>query len=758
MTTTYPVSMAWDDLTDNVREMAQKEPRTSGRASLVGTMIVLAAAAGVLVAAIVIPGTAFFAATANNLTRDVVELPLTLEDTPNPQTTRLLASDGSLLAYFYEENREDVPLDAISDTMKTAIISIEDNRFYEHGALDLRGTLRALVNNASEGRTQGGSSITQQLVKLSLVQQATTPEQLEAATETSVARKIRELKLAIQYEESHTKDEILENYLNIAYFGDGAYGIRSAASRFFSTTPEELTVLQSATLAGLVQSPDEYNPRVFPERALQRRNTVLQVMANLGEITQSKADDLISRRLNLELTDFPNGCVESVAAFSCDYIRRYLLADESLGATYEERQARLERGGLTIKSNIDVRMQRAVNEAVTGRVGATDQAIGSIALVEPGTGNVRGMAQSRPMGTDREAGETFLNFSVPTEFGQSLGFQGGSTFKFFTTVAALKEGIDVGKTYASPQTMTVNPGTYFTCEGLGTGVWNLKNSTGQGTFNMYQALRQSVNTYYAQLERDAGLCNTVQAAEDMGVSDAKDWQVPSFTLGATNVSTLTMAAAYATAASGGEYCAPRPVNEILDVSGEVVKTYAPECRRVMSTEQAAQVNDILRGVQQPGGFGFSNGTGLNIDSAAKTGTTNDSKAVWYVGYTPELAAASMIAGANFDGRERSLVGVTLNGAPVNFSQAGGSSLSGPMWADAMRVIQNYLSPERFDTPPRRQPVAQQPRREPANNGGNQGNGNGNNGGNGNGNGQARGPAGDLEGLGDRIRQAVGADD
>ncbi|RYJ05183.1 MAG: hypothetical protein EON52_12905, partial [Actinomycetales bacterium] len=217
-------SMSWDALTSSVRRLAQSETKHSSKASIIGSMVVLAAISGVLVAAVAVPSTAIFASTANDLSGDITELPLQLDDSPNPQTTRLYASDGSLVAYFYKENRQDVPLKDINASMRRAIISIEDNRFYEHGALDLKGTLRALVNNASEGQTQGGSSITQQLVKLTLLQQAQTKEQRQAATAKSTARKIRELKLAITYEQDHTKDEILERYLNIAYFGDGAYG------------------------------------------------------------------------------------------------------------------------------------------------------------------------------------------------------------------------------------------------------------------------------------------------------------------------------------------------------------------------------------------------------------------------------------------------------------------------------------------------------------------------------------------------------
>lgn len=709
--------MPWDDLTDSVRRRVQSGPPPEHDGSIVWAIARLSALAGLVVAAILVPAAAFTAVTANNVSRAVVDLPLELKDIPAAQTTRLLASDGSLLAYFYQENRQDVPLDKISNDMQDALLAIEDNRFYEHGALDLKGTLRALVNNASERQTQGGSSITQQLVKLTLVQQATTKEQARAATKESVARKVRELKLAIRYEEQHTKKQILERYFNIAYFGDGAYGIQSAANHYFSVSPDKLNVQQAATLAGLVKNPVQFDPRVYPERALQRRNTVLAVMATQGKISQSEAEQLSSRPLDLKLTSFPNGCVTSKAAFSCDYIRRYLLTDSALGATVQDRRARLERGGLTIKSSIDVRMQKAINKAVRSTVAPKDKAIGAIALVEPGTGKVRGVAQSRPMGRDKKTGESFINFAVPTSLGDSGGFPAGSTFKMFTVAAALKKGISVTKTYNAPKYLTMPAGTYRDCQGGGTATWKVANSTTSGRKNMYTGLRQSVNTYFAQLERDAGLCNTVKAAESMGIVVPFDPeknitnQVGPFTLGVTSVNPLTMAAAYATPASGGMYCEPQPVDAIVDMDGKVIKEYTKQCKRVMDRDIAAQINDILTGLQKPGGFGYANGTALRIPSAAKTGTTQDNKAVWYMGYTPEIVAASMIAGANRQGIPISLAGATLRGVRVSFAQVGGSSLAGPMWKKAMGTIQNYLSPEQFDPPPEREPAKKEKKKD-----------------------------------------------
>ena len=703
--------MSWETLRSSLRTRVQTEHAHASNASIIGAMARLSAIAGIMVAALLIPATTFVAVTANNLSKQALDLPLELRQTPNPQTSRLLASNGDLLAYFFNENRQDVPLKEISPNMQTALISIEDSRFYHHGAIDIKGTLRALVNNASDGQTQGGSSITQQLVKLTLVQQATTAEQRKAAIEKTTSRKIRELKYAISYEKSHTKKEILERYLNIAYFGDGAYGISAAAFHYFSVNPDKLSVLQAATLAGLVKNPDQFNPSVYPERAIQRRNTVLGVMAKLGKITSTEAEELMAKPLQLKITKYPNGCVSTVAEFSCDYIRRYLLTEPALGATPDERKQKLLTGGLTIKSNIDIRMQKAANKAVTQTVKPKDKAIGALALLEPGTGKVRGLAQSRPMGRDKKKGETYLNFTVPTAYGESNGFQAGSTFKFFTDAAALKKGIDVSKTYKSPQHLNVPPGTYFDCEGGGTSVWPVSNSTGTGTFNMYTGTRRSVNTYFAQLERDTGLCNVVQMAESMGIKVPRTQQVPSFTLGVVNVSPLDMAAAYATAASGGEYCTPKPVNAIVDTNGKTIKKYSPDCTKIMSKDDAAQLNDILRGVQQPGGFGYANGTALNIPSAAKTGTTSDNQSVWYVGYTPELVTASMIAGAKSNGNPRSLVGATLHGRPVSFHSAGGSSLAGPMWKIAMGAIQDYLTPTNFDRPPKGQPVIVVPKKK-----------------------------------------------
>jgi membrane peptidoglycan carboxypeptidase len=698
--------MPWEDVSESVRRSVESVEVPTDRGLIIGGIVRWSVLAGLLLAGMAVPVTAFSALTVNRLSQAIIDLPAELADDPAAQTTQMLAADGKKLAYFYRENRQSVPLSAISPTMQEAILAIEDNRFYSHGALDLKGTLRALVNNASNGTTQGGSSITQQLVKLTLVQQARTPEEIEAATEPSIARKIRELKLATQYEKTHSKDEILERYLNIAYYGDGAYGIQAAAQHWFSTSPADLTVKQAALLAGVVKNPSYYDPKRAPDRATQRRNTVLSVMAAQGKLDQAEADKLMAEPLDLKLTPFAAGCASATdeASFACDYVRRYLLQEPVLGQTVADRAAVLERGGLTIESTIDPRMQLAIGAAVKSTVAPTDSAIGAQALIEPGTGKVRGIAQSRPMGRDIEAGQSYINFAVPTTYGDSAGFQAGSTFKLFTTAAALKKGLKVGQTYDAPEELTIPGSTFKTCSG-GNVVddWEVENSTTSGKMDMYSGLRLSVNTYYAQLERDTGLCETVQMAQAMGIVVPDRDQVGPFTLGVTDVNPLTMAAAYAVPASGGIYCAPQPVDRILDMKGQIIKAYTKDCKRVLDEGVAAQINDILKGLQQPGGFGHSNGTALDIPSAAKTGTTNSNKAVWYVGYTPKLVAASMIAGADKQGRPQSLAGISLGGQPISFAQVGGSSLAGPMWKAAMGPIQSLLEPVDFGPPPEPQP-------------------------------------------------------
>jgi membrane peptidoglycan carboxypeptidase len=674
------------------------------------TMATVSGICGVLVAGLVLPFASLVGITTQNVAEGFHDLPLELQETPPAQRSTVLDIHGKPIAYFYDENRQDISLDKVAPIMREALLAIEDYRFYEHGALDVKGTIRALINNAADENVQGGSSLTQQLVKMILLSQADTKkERMEITASDGMdgyARKIRELKYAMAYEESHTKDEIFEDYLNFAYFGDGAYGIDEAANHYFSVEPSQLKLKQAALLAGMVKNPSAYNPTQFPEAAVDRRNTVLARMAQLDIISEQRAKSIYNTPLGMDISDRPNGCVSTVAPFFCDYVQEWLLTEDYLGDTVDEREYRLETAGLTIKTTLDLRYQKAADNAVDGHVNATDRAIGGLAMVEPGTGEVRALAQSRPMGRDKKIGQTYLNYLVPPEYGHANGFQAGSTFKAFVLATALKKGYPTSTEFSSPDAMTMPGGTYRMCNGqTNPQAWDVASSTGSGTFDMYTGTQLSINTYYAQLEALVGVCPSVHTAEKMGVNlpTTTDHPLPSnpvdvgpFTLGVADTNPLTMAAAYATFAARGEYCEPHPVSEILDRFGETVVKIGKDCKRVFPRPVGDAVNDILRGVQEPGGFGYDNGASLSIPSAAKTGTIQNANAVWFMGYTPDLVTASMIAGANREGHWVTLQGQTIGGVYV--SDPSGSGTAAPMWWDAMRIIQKWLPGHDFVSP------------------------------------------------------------
>jgi membrane peptidoglycan carboxypeptidase len=681
------------------RQRSSAGPSYGSVTSQFAFLVALSGLMGVLVAGLVIPFAGALGMGTKAVSRSMKDFPIKVTDQPLAQRTRVLDSRGKVIATFYDQNRVYVPLDKIAPVMRQAILAIEDARFYQHGALDVKGTLRAFITNqANDGVTQGGSSITQQLAKMTQVNEATTKAEREAATADTYQRKIQELRLAVAFEKNYSKDWILERYLNIAYFGDGTYGIQSASRHYFSKDASELTVPQAALLAGLVKNPVGYDPTTFPDRALARRNTVLNRMAALGDITQAQADQLAGTDLGLKVSPARNGCLGSKAAFFCDYVRRYLLADPSLGKTVADRQQLLNSGGLTISTTVDLRFQAAADRATSSHVKPTDNAIGALAMVEPGTGNVRAISQSRPMGRAKKKGQTFLNYVVDSKYGDSNGFQAGSTFKLFVLASALEQGLPTSTRFNSPQTLHIPQNEFQDCDGPypNFAPWDVNNSTGTGTFDMYSGTQQSVNTYFAQLEKKTGLCEPYALARSMGVdlSDPDHERVPSFTLGIADVSPLEMASAYATVAARGLHCDNRPVTKILNSDGRLFKSYPKKCQQVMQQNTADTINDILRGVMQ--GRGFGAGLALDKPSAGKTGTINSNMAVWFDGYTPALATVSMIAGANQDGHWVTLNGQTVGGRYVG--TAHGSTTAGPMWADAMRAIQDLLPNEDFVKP------------------------------------------------------------
>ena len=698
--------------------------KTGSNAYHLGLFAALSVVCGLLVAGLVLPFAAIGGSVVKASADSLESLPAELEIGPQSERSRVLMADGKVLTEFYAENRVYVPLKKIAPIMRTAQIAIEDSRFYEHGAIDFRGTARAALRSAS-GSTQGGSTLTQQYVKQVQIEAANVAGDQEGvlkAQEQTLARKIRELRYAVAVEKRLSKDAILERYLNIAYYGAGAYGVEAAAHRYFNTTAAELTLPQAAMLAGLVQNPVATDPINNPNTAIQRRNVVLNRMLELELITKAQADAAKKTGFDEKQVQEPkNDCVDSQFPTLCLYVKNVLTSDQFkvLGKTRQERLNKLQRGGLTIQTLIDPKAQKAAEKAVLGRVAPTDPFISTAVLIQPKSGLIVSMAQNRPeLGNGK--GQTWYNYAVESSLGGAEGYQAGSTFKTFTLAAAIANGIPVSRTYNAPERMQFKGQTFRSCNGPFTaGDYEPKNSTISGTMNMTKATMMSVNTYFIQLERDAGLCNTVQMAKAAGVdrADGKDLikdspyydNIISFTLGSVEVTPLSMAEAYATFANRGVHCNPIIVKSVTTKAGKQVAVPSADCKKVMEPYVADTVNMLLQKTIGPGGTANPANLGDGRDQAAKTGTIDGAEAVWLAGYTPELAGIAMIAAdkqaKQYKGKtRRSITGRVSHGTQC-MEWGGGCVLNGSggrdagaIWRAAMRRAVEDLPRTSFKEP------------------------------------------------------------
>ncbi|MEV5663476.1 transglycosylase domain-containing protein [Streptomyces flaveolus] len=645
--------------------------------------------AGAVLAGIALPAVGALGLAAKGSVESFDELPANLKTPPLSQRTTILDSEGGTIASVYSRDRTVVGLKDISPYMQKAIVAIEDSRFYQHGAVDLKGVLRALNKNArSGGVSEGASTLTQQYVKNVFVEEAgDDPTKVAQATQQTIGRKIRELKFAIQVEEELGKKRILENYLNITFFGQQAYGVEAAAKRYFSKSAKDLNLQESALLAGIVQSPTRYDPVNDEAEAVKRRNVVLARMAEVGDISRAEAEKAQKAPLELKVSRPKNGCITAVkgASFFCDYVRSVFLSDPVFGKTKEDRAKVWNQGGLTIRTTLDPQAQKSVRQSIKDHVNSGDDVATAATIVQPGTGKIVAMGQSRPYGVDVKQHETTLNLSVNQAMGGGAGFQPGSTFKPIVAAAALEGGMPATKTYSSPYKMDY-PTPVAACDGKTWGDKNVEltneNETEVGPYDMKEATAKSVNTYYVQMISDIGICPVTQMAEKMGVARAngkKLEQTPSIALGVTEVSPLTMASAYATFASRGMYCTPVAIESISQRIGNKSKSLeVPKstCSRAMSETTADTVNTLLKGVVEDG-TGTQAGLGSRA-SAGKTGTTDERFAAWFVGYTPNLAGAVWVGDPK---HERKMVDITIGGVP--YDKVFGGAVPGPIWRDMM---------------------------------------------------------------------------
>ncbi len=706
---------------------------TVGRKLYSTVMFVLVSVlGGVLVAGLAVPTAGVGAELAKVGATALQSLPREIETPPPAEGSTVLMADGSVLTNFFDENRAYVPLAEISDTMKQAQMAVEDQRFYLHGALDMRGTLRALVRTSS-GNTQGGSTLTQQYVKLALIDKALADddkEALAAAYDRTFSRKLLELRYAIALEDKLSKDEILERYLNLSYYGSGAYGVEAAAKRYFGITAKELNLEQSAMLAGLVRNPATSDPIAYEKIAIERRNNVLDVMLGqagtkdvwhfIPPVTKAQVDEAKATGFDRSrVTETPHGCKAAEFQNLCVVVENILLTMPSLGPDKTTRARSIKRGGLTIQTEIDPRTQRAAQEAVSNYIYPTDPVIGLMVMIQPGTGLIKGLAQSRPnIGT--APGETYLNYGMEKEIGGSAGFFGGSTYKMFVLAAAINKGFPTSRTYDAPKVRNWHGETFRSCDGPfnlkgKNNKWEVNNAGGGGEFDLYSGTKSSVNNFFVALEQDVGICDSVKMAETLGLkiqgkTVERTSYEPSFTLGTAESSPISLANAYATVAARGLRCDPIMLKSVINKTGKSFEVPQANCQQVIPPEVADRINDVMRGPFNGGTASSSNLRGYNL--AGKTGTDGrNTKAIWLVGYTPNLAGAAMIGidrdherYKNIHEEDRRIQGVRVRDGKVALRGSSGGEAGYGIWRPAMQVAlegmprDNFVKPTAY-TPP-----------------------------------------------------------
>jgi membrane peptidoglycan carboxypeptidase len=628
--------------------------------------------AGLVLAAAALPVSAVLGLSAKAAADTFLDLPSELRTPPPPQATYVYANDGkTLLTTFYDENRREIPIGDVATVMQQAIVAAEDSRFYSHGGVDLRGVLRALVTDAHSGEAaQGASTLTMQYVRNALQNDPDlTPQQRIEATADTPARKLREIRYAVQLEKEMSKQDILEHYLNIAYFGHGAYGISAAAQAYFGKPASQLGLPEAALLAGMVQAPDAYDPiggDTTP--AMTRRAYVLDAMAKMGVITTDQATQAKAAPIGLNPQRQPNDCA-SVApehndwGFFCDYFRQWWDTQTQFGSTVAERDGALRTGGYTVVTSLDPSIQAtALAQSLKVYPYGSARAM-PMAVVAPGTGRVLALAVNRHYSLDANPPEHPKYPNTVNQLvaggGSVTGYQSGSTFKLFTMLAALEAGKTLDTVFNAPSPLVSSfPGTPGVCGGRYCPV-NDNPQWMDGPRTMWTGFGRSVNTYFVWLEQQIGPPAAVAMAQKLGIqfraaSDAKlaaranTWGA--FTLGVVDTTPLDLANAYATIANKGVYCAPLPVLSIKDASGNAVPAANPNCHQAVSPDVAAAAVDAARcPVGEQSAYNTCDGGTATMvagilggrPAGGKTGSAERNATETFVGFTPQIAAAAI---------------------------------------------------------------------------------------------------------------------
>jgi penicillin-binding protein 1A len=557
-----------------------------------------------------------------------IDLPKAL---PPIQSTYLYDRDGNLLTPIHGAvDRTVIPLDEMPQSLRDAVIAVEDHGFYEHAGFDPVGIVRAAWTDLVKKEVvQGGSTITQQLVKLvyagQYVQQPDGSEEYVIPPRT-VKEKIREVMLAIKVEHELTKDQILARYLNTVYFGNGAYGVQAAAETYWGIDASELTVKQSATLAGIITAPSLFDPIAYPEDAKVRRDYALDQMVRYGYLPRDEADHLKATKV---LTDPPKQTFSAPldSEYFVDYAKRLLIKRFGSSQVFG--------GGLHVTTSLDLDLQRAAEEAVNAHLPSPEDPEGALVAIDPKTGEILAMVGGRDF-KDSQVNLAVSGAKIGRKHFGGSGRQAGSSFKPFTLAAAMANNYDLNAYWQGPGTITIPDPTCYT-DGE---PWTLSNASDEesGTFSLKQATAYSVNTVFAQLAAALGPQTVADMAHALGIrSDLQP--VCSITLGVEAVNPLEMTNAYATLADRGVRRWATPFVEVANRRGRSIADVESRPKQVLDANDADLVTYALEGVISGG-----TGTAANIGrpAAGKTGTAQEYVDAWFCGYTPQLATCVWI--------------------------------------------------------------------------------------------------------------------
>ncbi|WP_026556041.1 transglycosylase domain-containing protein [Arthrobacter sp. 35W] len=703
---------------------AQKNPLFDTATTLGKLVLFLGVSAicGVLVAGLMVPAVALTGNTASSSISFFDDLPGELEIGAPAQSTKILANDGSELATFYDQNRVEVGLDAMSPFIKDGIIAIEDSRFYEHGGIDSTGILRAAASMVQGGSRQGASTITQQYVNNVIIQTkaaAGQTDEVKLGSDKGLGDKVREIKLAIALEKKYSKDDVLKGYLNIVYFANNNYGIEAASDYYFGVHAKDLTLAQAAVLAGVVNSPSFYDPVVNPENAQSRRDMVLGKMLEQNKIDKAQYDEAIATPLVLNIHQNKNGCVSAVRAeYFCNYITHLITNDPAYGATVDDRNKLLNQGGLTIKTTLNPVMQDTMQAQINTILpmdNNPDKVGHSMVSVQPGTGQILAMAQNTMYNAPEGQWSSDYNFNVDSydgnggSLGGAPGFAAGSTLKPFIFAEWLNSGhtlneIVNGQTRRYPASFQ-----WKNSCGTTTGVYDSSNpaadkdlqNASPDFYRQMTALEGLYNSFNTATFAEAAkldFCNIQKMMTAAGIHDSRDGKSPydmsktANLIGAEPVSPMTMAASFATFASGGIHCDPIAMLEITDNLGNKYPVPNANCQQTIKPEVAAGVTVALQDVLKKGsGYQIP----LKYPAGAKTGTTNVSEQTWTVGFTKGLSTASWVG--NLDLGSRSSNGLLIAGKRIDYVD--GATYAGKSWQQYMNAVAGNFDTSGFPSPP-----------------------------------------------------------